>query len=326
MRALAKRYKVGLVTVREALLFLEREGWVTLRHGSGTYVARVQATDRHVAILVELDILKPGTSPYFLRIVNRLRHYFSERQIPYRIHIGFANGSHKVTGDPTCYGFMDDLENDHVSGVIAVATLPDKRWAEPTKQRNIPIVGMDLQHVFDAVVCMDYSEMLRLGADALIEQGCRKLAFIGGRYRNPKDASILKDYNKSIDRHGLIVYPEWHRTILRVSQPGIGGDSVRELWNARGEKPDGILIADDMLLSDAARAIRELNIQVPAQLKVAVATSREIPHDVGFPLIRIENVPEDVGSKLAELLLTLMAGSKPEEKAVKIGYSLVREG
>ncbi len=326
MRALAQRYRVGLVTVREALLFLERDGWVELRHGNGSYVARVQATDRHIAILVEMDILKPGTSPYFLRIVNRLRHYLAERQVPYRIHIGFANGVNKAKGDPTCYGFMDDLENDHVSGVVAVATLPGLSWVNPTKQRDIPIVGMDCQHLFDAVVCMDYGEMLRMGAETLIAQGCRNLAIVGGGYRNPKDTHILEDFEQAIERHGLGFYPEWNRILLRLSERGVGGDSVRGIWKARAEKPDGILIADDMLLADAARAIRELNIEVPEQLKVAVATSREIPHDVGFPLTRIENDPEEMGSKLAELLLTLMAGKEPEEKIVKIGYELVRAG
>lgn len=127
MRAIARRYGVSLVTAREALILLEKEGWLDVRHGSGCYITREHKPDRHIAILSELDILRPGISPYFPRIVNRLRGVFRSRNLPFRIHIGFAAGPEDSKGDPTDQGFFDDIENDHVSGVVAVATLPKNK-------------------------------------------------------------------------------------------------------------------------------------------------------------------------------------------------------
>lgn len=324
MRTLARRYTVSLVTAREALLLLEREGWLELRHGSGCYVRRSQAPDRHIAILVELDILRPGTSPYFLTIVNRLRLCFSQRRQPFRLHVGYAIEPEDAYGDPTCHGFLEDVDADHVSGVVAVATLPRTKLMAPLKKRNIPIVGMDMPgDAFDATVSLDYGEMLRLGAGTLIAQGCRRLALVGGGYTGTSsDGGMPGAFEQTLERHGLACRPEWVRTKLLTSHRGAGWDDLHELWSARDEKPDGLLVADDMLLPDVDLAIRALRIPVPRQLKVVLATSRTLPHSASFPLTRIENDPEAMADRMAGLLLDLMAAREPAERNPVFGYQV----
>lgn len=324
MRGLAGRYGVSLVTVREALLLLEEQGWVELRHGSGCYVGRQQTPDRHIAILVEMDILRPGTSPFFLHIVNRLRRIFSDRKQPFRLHIGFATEPKDAYGDPTCHGFLEDLEDDHVSGVVAVATLPRPKLLTPLKERRIPLVGMDFSGG-EATVCLDYSGMLRLGAETLLAQGCRRLAMVGGGYVRPEDRMRLRDFENTIAEHGLVPCPEWVRTSLLPSHRGAGWAGLREIWCARDEKPDGLFIADDMLLPDVDLAIRALKIDVPRQLKVALATSCSIPHTASFPLTRIETDPELFADKMAGLLLKLMAGREPGDRTPIVGYEVAKD-
>lgn len=323
MRALALRYAVSLVTIREALLLLEREGWLELKHGKGCYIRRSLTPDRHVAILVELDILRPGTSLYFLTIVNRLRRHFSGCRQPFRLHIGYATESEHAFGDPTCHGFIEDVEDDHVSGVVAVATLPRKKFMEPLKKRAIPCVGMDFE-AFDGTVSLDYREMLRVGAETLIHQGCRRLAMVGGGYSGPKEDVDSDDFRRTISGHGLPYYPEWVRTTLPTAHKGTGWDDFHEAWNARKEKPDGLLINDDMLLPDVDLAIRSLNIQVPHRLNVVLATSRGIPHNASFPLIRVENDPEGMADAMAGLLSDLMALREPAERRLVFGYRVAQ--
>jgi DNA-binding LacI/PurR family transcriptional regulator len=319
MRALAVRYAVSLVTIREALLLLEQEGWLELKHGKGCYVRRSQTPDRHIAILVELDILRPGTSPFFLSIVNRLRWIFSHRQQSFRLHIGHATEPEHAFGDPTCHGFLDDVENDHVSGVVAVATLPRLKLVTPLRKRNIPSVGMDING-FDGTVSLDYRQMLREGAGILIRQGCRRLAMVGDCLTGANADIDENAFEQEIRQNGLVYRPEWVRTTLTTSHRGTGWDDFIGAWNARKEKPDGLLINDDMLLADVDLAIRAMNIQVPQQLKVVLATSRNIPHNASFPLTRLENQPEAMADAMAELLFTLMARREPEERHQVFGY------
>ncbi len=326
MRDLARRHAVSLVTAREALLLLERDGWLRVRPGCGCYIARPQVSDRHIAILVELDILQPGVSPYFHRVVNRLRQSLSSHKRSFRLHIGCATVDAKTVGDPTSHGFMEDLENDHVSGVLAVATAPRASLVDPLKARGIPIVGMDSIGAFNGTVCMDYGGMLRLGAESLIAQGCRKLARIGGLYQNYATGRILDDFEKTILAHGLRCRREWSRTAIHPGRRGAGWDDFRELWNAHREKPDGLLVADDMMLADVAAAIHELRIEVPRQLKVVLATSQGIPHHAPFPLRRIENNPETVADNMVGLLFDLMACRAPRECELTVGYCESKQG
>lgn len=326
MRALAGRYDVSLVTVREALLLLEGSGWLELRHGSGCYVARPLPVDRHTAILVELDILRTNTSPFFLRIVNRLRRMLSDRGQPFRLHIGFATELEHGRGDPTCHGFMEDLENDHVSGVLAVATLPKQQFIMPLRKQGIPIIGMDFPRSgFDATVCLDYGGMLRLGAETLIAQGCRRLAMAGGGYLDPEDAKPLDDFEKAIRQAGLVPHGEWVRTALSPTHRGAGWDDFHEIWGARDEKPDGLFVADNMLLADVDLAIRALKIDVPRELKVVVATSRQFEHRVSFPFVRLENDPEELADRMTGLMFDLMAGRRLADRAPVVRYK-VAEG
>ncbi len=182
VREVAAQYKVSVNTARMALMLLQHEGLITLRQGSGIYVNApppVKA-DQHIAILVEMDILRPGTSPYFLGIVNRLRHVLEERDMDYRLHIGHAFESEHSRGDPTTRGFFTDVPNNHVSGVLAVATLPNDKLGNPLKTQGIPSVGMDNPYgFFDATVCLDYRGMTQLGAETLIKMGCKRPAIIG---------------------------------------------------------------------------------------------------------------------------------------------------
>ncbi len=324
--SLAVCYGASLVTVRNALLLLASEGWIDVRHGSGCYVSRQFGTDRHVAILVELDILKPGTSPYFLTIVNRLRRIFSQGGQPYRLHIGFASEAQDAYGDPTCHGFLEDVEDGHVSGVVAVATLPRTKLVEPLLERNIPTVGMDFPgRTFKAAVCLDYRGMHCLGAQTLIQQGCRRLAMVGGGFASPSQLSGPDDFVQTILQNGLRYHPEWTRTTLSTSGQREGWDAIHEIWSASTEKPDGLFIEDDMILTDVDRAIRALGIRVPQQMQVVLATSKGIPHNASFPLIRIENDPEAIADKMAGLLLDQMAGCEPVEWYPVFGYKVATE-
>ncbi len=115
------------------------------------------------------------------------------------------------------------------------------------------------------------------------------------------------------------------KTTLAPNQSGAGWDDFREIWSGTGEKPDGLLIADDMLLPDVDLAIRELKIKVPENLKIVLATSRGVPHRVSFPVTRLENDPNRFADKMMELLLALMAGHTLTDRNPVEGYQAAQE-
>ena len=75
MEVIAARYDVSINTARMALVLLQHEGWVRLRHGSGCYVSRPEAPvkGQSIAIISEYNLLLSPHSSVFAHIMNELR-------------------------------------------------------------------------------------------------------------------------------------------------------------------------------------------------------------------------------------------------------------
>ena len=315
VRAMAKRYGVSITTLRSALRLLHKEGLVTLRQGCGSRVKQPpRSDDRHIAILTDLNILSPSVSPFFSAIVNRLRHILIHKGQSSRLYVGTATMTPQLHG-LTCQDFLEDMPKDCFSGVAAVATEPHPSWVAPLKQRGVPIVGMDgPPGAYDAFVSLDVDGMLQLGAEMLIRQGCRKLAMVGWNHGNPSA------FGQTVLSHGLVYRPEWESTLFHPRETGAGWSEWREIWMASNEKPDGLLVADDVLFPDVELAIGEMRLHVPRDLKIVLATSCGASRRSVFPVTRIECNHEEFAEKMANQLLALMAGREPANRIDTVGF------
>ena len=120
-------------------------------------------------------------------------------------------------------------------------------------------VGGWCRHTVDT----DARGMLEAGVEQLVAQDCRKLALLAWGH-------TADSFESCLAAHGLEFHHQWCRHNLEPSLPGAGWEEFREIWAASPEKPDGMLILDDVLADDAARAISELRLQVREQLRLVV--------------------------------------------------------
>src|SRR5436190_868511 len=93
---LSKRFSVSGITVRNALLLLDKEGLVELRHGSGTYVCE-HVDRRWVGVFLGLDISLSEMSYFWRRVAQQARlglraHGFRTRLYPGHYRPGDAEG------------------------------------------------------------------------------------------------------------------------------------------------------------------------------------------------------------------------------------------
>ena len=155
----------------------------------------------------------------------------------------------------------------------------------------IPLVGD--QTPYD--VTLNRAEVIDMMVRDLAARGCRRLGLLSWHSEEL--------FRRSVAGHGLRTEEAWIRSDLNPSQRGSGWDDLREIWTAAGEKPDGLVILDDMLFLDAQEAIRELGIQVPQDLQLAVTTTRNGHRwPSRLPATEIEIDPVAVAGQLVELL------------------------
>jgi DNA-binding LacI/PurR family transcriptional regulator len=299
---IAKRYRVSTNSVRMALLLLANEGLVSLRQGRGSYVAEPPPAERVIALLSNYDIRQLGISWFYTGLVHSLRNFFHSRHYCVRLYIGEAVKSEDANS-LLCPDFLRDMAENQIMGVAAVATMPCAPLMQAIQPGQIPIVFEGIRGPFIHGVEADRAGMIRDAVQALAQNGRTKIAFMG--WGNPSESGRTT-LSEELAARGLSCRADWIRHDLPPYQPGAGWAELREIWAAGPEKPDGLIVSDDVLFSDAVKAILELGIRVPEQLTVVTIDNKRSGLFYPFPVIRMELDVDEYARRMGEILLRVM--------------------
>ncbi|MCW8130763.1 MAG: GntR family transcriptional regulator [Planctomycetota bacterium] len=292
---IAKKYRVSVMTAREALSALVEEGLIERRQGSGTYVSS-RGAKRAAAVLMELDIAHPRTSIFYRRVVQQLRVALRKRNMSPRLYLGELAPDQPWNGELTCEDFVEDLRAHRIGGVAAVALDPSKAWFKSVEAAGVPVVGGT--SAFKHRVVIDLQRIMRLGLDHLIALGRRNIACIGWGEPEPILAAI--------QAAGGQTRPEWIRAGIHPAMVGAGWKAFRALWSAPGPKPDALIVTDDILFSDVRSALLELRVNVPSELLVVTHANRGANYPAPFPVAKIEVDPDAYADAMGQILSDLM--------------------
>ncbi len=312
---LATELQVSLTTVREALGCLAQEGVVERKHGSGTYV-RDPFGKQQLAILTELDINHTKTSYFFLESVQRLRAYLETRNIPVRVYVGQTAVGEAAPEGLSCPEFMEDVKAGRLRGVIAEATNFRLKWMQPLIERKIPVVGGSRDFAWSAAA--NHLDMVRQGAEYLLEAGRRRLGVIA-----PPGEAGTRIFTSTLQAAGVEVHPEWIVSESEPGREGAGWEAVRALWCARDEKPDGLIVCDDVMFQGVTMALLEAGVHVPEDLRLAVHVVGGRALHSPLPIARVEFDLDALIQAKAEMLLRLLRQEEIEEAHVRVPFRLV---
>lgn len=295
---MAARLGVSLLTLRHAVGALAHEGLVERRQGSGTYVADL-AAQRHVAIM---NYAAPNIhGPAFqLRVYHLLGSVLHKRGYRHRFYVWAPAEAGAV-----CPDFVEETSRDRVCGAAFVAMHPAP--ALPILQeKQIPFVvtgETELPQAFG--VATDFPQMVRDGTRHLLDQGCRGIALMQWSSGRAGDR-VIEAFQSALAERGAKFEPRWVRSAVPPNVPGAGWEQFREIWSAQAEKPDGLLVTDDVLFRDVALGILDSGIKVPEQLQVVTQTNKGSGISYPFPVARLEIDPQEHAEALADSLVRLM--------------------
>ncbi|MBA2479462.1 MAG: substrate-binding domain-containing protein [Planctomycetes bacterium] len=315
---LAERFEVSILTIREALSALAQEGLLERRHGSGTFVSRIEDT-RQVAVLIDADISHPRTSPFFLMVTQRLRAYFKDHGYEARLYVGHAQPEGRAPTALTCQEFLDDVARKAIRGVAAVSTLPFPGWLGQLSRQGVPVVSHgDARFPYN--IDLDYSQLARDAVRRLADGGCRRIAMVAW---DPQRGPHVTSFKEAVREVGASTHEEWIRTDLFPVSTGAGWAQFRELWASNREKPDGLVVSDDSLFPDVIAAIRDLGIRVPADLQIAAHGNTGAVLRPPFQATRMLANPDAVVAAMGAMLVQLMRGERPESEVVLLPFEIV---
>jgi DNA-binding LacI/PurR family transcriptional regulator len=318
---LAVRFRVSIRTIREALSALAQEGLLERRHGSGTYVADFRS-QQHVALWFAIDPLYPRAD-YAHRMLAQIHDSLQQQGIlakTYFVH----QADNNFAGDAGYKELLDNLVRHRVSAFVTVVGMVGPEAVEWMRQNGIPWLHQAAGPApIEASVGADHLGMVLDGTRRLLDQGCRRIAFMAwldGREANTREQEMLTAFRSLLAERGAITRPEWVSGNLHPTMLGAGYEQFREIWASADEKPDGLLVTDDVLFQDVVTAIAELRIAVPAQLKVVAHANRGAVTCRFFPAPRMCFDPAEQAEAIAERVVKLVRKQPIEQRHVVLTH------
>ncbi|MBC2602925.1 substrate-binding domain-containing protein [Puniceicoccus vermicola] len=299
---LSKSYEVSPMTLRAALSILSQQGYLDIRHGSGTYLSDL-GQKQHVGLVLGLDIAQPQ-SFFRLHLMQYLRQKLDQLGFKSRVYLAYGGG-----GVEGCPDLEQEISANRVRCLVMLSSLKQLASKEVLDSKGIPRI--ELWQNTEYYVMPDYESFVREGVRRLAAAGRKRIAMIEwSSERKNAGGRDLKVFQQAMEEHGLEVNRKWHRGDLSPNLRGSGWSLFREIWMSEKVKPDAILVTDDMLFQGVQTAIEEMNISVPDQLMVATlgmkgsADPCVIPAEVG------EVDPEAFGDAVLSIALPLLNRQK----------------
>ncbi|MEO5593893.1 MAG: LacI family DNA-binding transcriptional regulator [Chitinophagaceae bacterium] len=232
----------------------------------------------------------------------------------YNLIICQSNDSVEVEKELT-----NTLYASRVDAVIAACTLftTDFSHFDTLTQNNIPVIFYDRVPVKPYPACIIKGDDFRggyLAAAHLLELGCRRIAYISG----PLNCSIYIDrfagFQKAMQQYdtpvlnNLVFYQELSAANARKA--------MNKLF-AKKPYPDAVFAANDVSALEVLHFAKEINIQVPAELKIVGYSNDPRSAIVTPSMTTIEQFPANIGKVIVtELIKILKKDSGNDNKAV----------
>lgn len=303
-RVMAKELEVSLPTLREGLLRLQTEGRILRRHGKGTFLVPENVSAKPVGILIEHDLTNRSASPHYLPLALLIQRKLKAKGRESELFFGYRHAENQNEGC-LCDGFLERVNDRKLSGVAVVVGLRSEDWLAPLKEQGVPVVGCN--SLFDTCISVDRDYWMDRAVRTLITDGRRRIAFIGwagSRPLNPGIKPAHEVFSECLGRYGVGVDPGLVRSDLPPTMEGAGWEEFREIWmRPAGQRPDGLVVSDDILLRGCFEAIQESRIEMPGSLHV-VALVSDYFRDYGLKKVsRFEISTEETAKKFVSALL-----------------------
>ncbi|MBN2102559.1 GntR family transcriptional regulator [bacterium] len=276
---LTKTYDVSLITVKNAIADLIRDGYVYGRVGRGTFVAdpgqfATPPTAGNLGF-----VLTNFSNPFFTGIL----HHIESRVVDfgYRLLVSYSSDNVKKEDDQIRH--FQDLE---VKGLIIASTEHTNQVSDSIfelHKSSFPYVMVS--YVEDPLihyVGTDHEQGAFLATEFLIRYGCRQPGFLNAERGNPLGKLRRKGFIKALKSYSIDYQSPFEFHFEAPGQDFQSGYQVGKEFLKRHERPDGIFAFNDHSALGFERALTEAGLKIPED--VALIGFDDVEFDVPPPV------------------------------------------
>jgi LacI family transcriptional regulator len=275
---------------------IDRLGFIPNQHAR-----QLNGVSSQMLALVVID----ASNPFFTEVAHAVEETAAESD--YVVILGSSGGS--VAKERK---LIRMLAGQRVAGILltpADVGAFDQEWLAALP---VPVVLLD--HPSQAGGCsvaVDDIQGGRLAADHLLDLGHRKLAFVGGSAGIRQHAERWAGAVEAIQARGL----EPNDVLRRIQTPTIdmaaGLAAVEKVLV--GERPTGILCANDVLAFGVYRGLSQRGMHVPDEVSIVGYDDIDVAADWIVPLTSVRQPTAEMGRVATRLLLEHSEGGPEHE-------------
>jgi DNA-binding LacI/PurR family transcriptional regulator len=312
VRELCKQLNVAIATLDAALSELETIGVISRRRGSGIFVCQ-NISQKTVGVIFGLNIFDAGTSPVFRQILDHCQQRAETHNERFSFYIDIDQWDDKIEGYPP-FPAHSNLARDLISSKLHGAFLLWPRDAEEVnwvREHKLPVVSLECEGAEkNGDLRLDYNELQKLGIEALLKQGCRRIGLIQNIPDFPAMNELLAPY-QAVCRSEWVWRPSRNIIQLDATNEEIGYQVARRMLGSalaskpdRESIPDGLVIMDDMITRGALTALRKLGLSPGKDIHIATHANKGSNTLYGNEedLTLIEFAPKEIVETLFQML------------------------
>jgi hypothetical protein len=258
---LGKRYAIGRPTLTRAMELLKREGFIEADSTRGTHVTEFPPHLNRYVLLFSSAPGRQGSAGWnlFWNALAMQATAFKKSGGPV-IDVLFDVNVHV---DCEAYTrMMEDARCHRLAGVFVALGGDLSLIAPPEDIPCVHIGGGKSPAGSPYAVHLDWHAFYAQATAALVKRGCRKIAVLSN------DMDSAEACAREIVESGAECRPQW-TLVMPGTSPGGARNLMRLLVSeTQRERPDGLIITDDNLVSSALAGALDEGISVPDDLRV----------------------------------------------------------
>lgn len=329
--ALRRELGVSVTTLSSALEEMEGRGVLRRRHGVGIYVAESLGRRTLLVLCEPMYFRERGgeeASPFWQLLIEHVRQHVRAGED--HLIVSYVRPREEGAGgdDPLLPdSVIADLTAGRVHGVLGIGlTPPTVKWLEARKVPLVAFAGW-ARHF----VAIDSAATARLGAEELVAQGCRRIAYWTAAHPSPGRtgprpgaAAAWQAFAEILTAHGiepdesLVVGPaDWPIDEPLPTRQEQGRRAAGALFGPGSDpvwRPDGVFCAEDMMMQGALPALLRMGVRPGEDVQIATHANAGSPVLFGYEdvLTRIEVDPSRLAAEMCGLLDAQMDGGAAE--------------
>ncbi|MBN1557681.1 MAG: GntR family transcriptional regulator [Lentisphaerae bacterium] len=298
-------------TVDRAYDLLEARGLIERVPRKGVFVANPVATGE-IGIVLSDRMMTAEASPAYRMATAALTQALRETNPRWQVRMHLGEGSVSGWEMPAS---LDVLQKDVLTRLRAVFTFHELDAVESRlEEAGVPVVLLGA-HGGRHRVGVDMEAFYSAAVKHLADAGCRSVCLLWPRYTGPR--------------------PRARRTVAELCAPlaGNAGLAFRHLDAPHGEggwteqaghalftrfwtetpRADGVIVADDVLCAGVLRAMLQLRVEPPRDLRLLSYANRKVPLPYHRAVTRYEFDVERLAATAVAMMRRLLNGHEPVE-------------